>query len=202
MNLLLDLPPTTVKIDGTVYPINSDFRTAIAFTMLMTDGDVEEQVKIPLALAMFYPVEPLPENIEEALRQMIWFYRGGHEEPKKQARDVAPGEEVYSFEHDADLIYAAFLQQYGVDLHEKELHWWVFRALFSALNDETEIKKIMGYRAIEITNDMSKSQREFYRRMKKAYRLPLSVSEQAKLDKLEEVLKSGGDVSAVLSNSQ
>lgn len=195
MNLLLDAPPDYVEVHGQPYMIRPDYRTAISFSMLMTDPEIEEEAKLPTALSLFYfPL--IPADVEEAVRKMVWFYRGGTD--RGNSDQPRSSEDVFSYEHDADLIYAAFWQQYGIDLHQHpDLHWWKFRALFSALGEETELHRVMGYRAMEITPDMTKKQKEFYQKMKRLYRIPVSRTEQAKQNKLEELLMNGGDTSEI-----
>ena len=45
MNLLLDRPPTQVEIGGLFYDIDADFRTGIAFEMLMQDDEFTDLEK-------------------------------------------------------------------------------------------------------------------------------------------------------------
>ena len=78
------------------------------------------------------------------------------------------------------------------------LHWWKFKALFQGLKPDNEIVKIMGYRAMEIPNGMSREQKEHYRKMKKLYAIPLPKSEQEKISAIEEALMNGGDLSGLL----
>ena len=54
MNLLIDLLPTTVDIEGIEYEINSDFRTSILFELLMQDVEIEDEEKIIQALQLYY----------------------------------------------------------------------------------------------------------------------------------------------------
>lgn len=54
----------------------------------------------------------------------------------------------------------------GVYLAEiNGLHWWKFLSLFQGLNEDCNLCKIMGYRAIDI-NEVGKDQKEFYLKMK------------------------------------
>ena len=71
MNLLIDLLPTTVNIEGIEYKINSDFRTSILFELLMQDVEIEDGEKIIQALQLYY--RKCPHNIEEAVNKMLWF---------------------------------------------------------------------------------------------------------------------------------
>lgn len=50
------------------------------------------------------------------------------------------------YEYDGDYIYAAFMQNYKIDLMETGLHWHKFLALLKGLSG-TMLNEIMGYRA-------------------------------------------------------
>ncbi|MFV0529478.1 MAG: bacteriophage Gp15 family protein [Lachnospiraceae bacterium] len=164
MSILTTPLPTTVKIAGIDYPINTDFRAGITFETLM-QGEEDDTNKILKALELYYG--GIPSAPEEAIEKMLWFYRGGTDEES----DSSGGPQAYSFEEDADFISAAFLDQYQIDLTDVEMHWWKFRALMSGLTDKNRIVEIMGYRTVKISNEMSKGQKQFYQKMKKAYRL-------------------------------
>ena len=198
MNMLIDLLPETVEIGGVDYRINSDFRTSILFEMLVTDEELEAKDKVIPALRLYYP--EIPPDIGEAVDKILWFYRCGKKEKKtSESGEGAPPEPVYSFDYDDDYIYAAFLEQYGIDLQDVEnLHWWKFRALFKGLMDDTEFVKIMGYRSIKISNSMSKEQRKFYNEMKRIHALPRSEKEEQMEAMLLEALQNGGDISGLV----
>ncbi|SHJ25173.1 Bacteriophage Gp15 protein [Clostridium cavendishii DSM 21758] len=192
MNILIDLLPRQVNIDGIDYDINSDFRTSILFEMMVQDNDIGNKEKIVQALELYYPV--IPENLQEAIEKIIWFYGCGKEVEKgKGGEGSNKAKQIYSFEYDDDYIYAAFLNQYGIDLQEiEDLHWWKFKAMFKALKEDNEIVKIMGYRAMTIPMDMPKDQKDFYRKMKKLHEIPRSKSEREKINAIEEALMGNG----------
>lgn len=197
MNLLIDPLPQSVMVNGLAYPINTDFRYSILFELLILDPRLTEQEKIKQALALYYPVRPL--DINEAMEKILWFYTCGKEprDTPKETRGSTTA--IYSFEHDDAAIYAAFMGQYGLDLQMAALHWWQFKALFQGLGESNQLVKIMGYRAMTITNDMSKGQKDFYNKMKKQYKLPtLATIKDEKLQAIEEALLGNGDLSGVL----
>lgn len=200
MNLLVDLLPTTVDIEGIEYEINSDFRTSILFELLMQDVEIEDEEKIIQALQLYY--KKRPNNIEEAINKMLWFYSCGKENDlKSNSKTGSSSEKIYDFDYDDEYIYSAFLDQYGIDLNEIEyLHWWKFKAMFKALKEDNEIVKIMGYRSIDLSKVEDKKQKEFYKKMKKTYEIPIAISkdEKEKIDKINEILRNGGDISKVL----
>lgn len=200
MNLLIDLLPTTVDIEGIEYEINSDFRASILFELLMQDVEIEDEEKIIQALQLYY--KKCPKNIDEAINKMLWFYSCGKENAlKADSKTGSSSEKIYDFDYDDEYIYSAFLDQYGIDLNEIEyLHWWKFKAMFKALKEDNEIVKIMGYRSIDLSKVEDKKQKEFYKKMKKIYEIPIAISkdEKEKIDKINEILRNGGDISKVL----
>jgi len=183
MNILIDVLPEYVEIDGIEYKINTDFRIGIMFELLIQDNTLTDMEKVEIALNLYYP--EIPHDPIQALEKILWFYRCGKEydaeSPQEGTEGTTQQQAIYSFEHDAEYIYAAFLDQYGIDLQGIEhLHWWKFRALFRGLKEDNLIVKIMGYRAIKIDDNMTDSEKKFYRRMKKIYALPDNRTQEEK----------------------
>ena len=196
MNLLLDRAPTEVLISGKATPIEADYRASIRFEMLMQDEAVGDDERVLRGLYLYY--NRIPEPIDQAVDQMLWFYRCGREDEEGTGNSKARGP-IYSYDYDDQYIYAAFRDQYRINLQETPfLHWWEFRALFAGLKNDNEIIKIMGYRAMAIPTDLPKQQKEFYRKMKQLYALPLPPMEREKMKALEEALENGGDLSELL----
>lgn len=198
MNILIDLIPNSVLIDGVEYEINSDFRTSMLFEMLMQDNNVGDKDKILRVLELYYP--SVPNNIETALEQIMWFYRGGKEiftsSKKSNGRNST---QIYDFEHDDEYIYSSFLDQYGVDLQDIEyLHWWKFKAMFKSLKDDNMIVKIMGYRSVDLSKIKDKEQKKYYTDLKKLYDIPRSKDELEKINEIENILMNYGDTSKIL----
>lgn len=198
MNMLVDLLPESVEIDGEEYQINTDFRISIMFELLMQDDEVEDMDKTAQALNLYYPV--IPENKQKAVEKIIWFYRCG-KETNQDSSNTGGGtqKQVYSFDYDDGYIYEAFLREYGIDLQEIEyLHWWKFRSMFKGLPDDTEFVKIMGYRSVNINSKMSKEQKQFYKKMQSIHALPVSHKEEEADKKLAEALINGEDITGLV----
>lgn len=200
MNLLIDLAPKEIKINNKTYKINSDFRVCILFEMMLNDNEVPQDL-IPLqALQLFYPVLPEPEDYIEAINKILWFYSGGKEnkEVGNQSSKKSNYEAIYDFDFDDEYIYSAFLSTYGIDLQDiKYLHWWKFKALFKGLPEETKIMQIIKYRSIDLSSIKDKDEKEFYKKMKKIYKLPTNKNEKDKINEIEEALLNGGDLSKI-----
>ena len=76
------------------------------------------------------------------------------------------------FDVDQWRIYAAFLQQYRIDLSDEDLrmHWWKFMGLLSALN-ECSYTRVVEIRRKEIKPKMDKDAKKALREAKTVYAL-------------------------------
>ena len=169
-NILIDKLPE--KIDG--IPINTDFRVGILFEIMMQDNELEEYQKIKFALELFYSQPIL--DYSKAIENIIWFYSCGKRNTGSKSTKI-----IYSFEHDAEYIFSAFLSEYNINLNRiKYLHWWEFKALFTSLSENNLFNKIMGYRAINLSQIKDKEMKKYYRDLQMKYRLPDNRSEEEK----------------------
>ena len=189
MNILIDLLPSEITIEGDRYSINTDFRIGILFEELMQSDEFTDEDKGYMALDLYY--EEKPFNLEVAVKQMLWFYKCGKEDKESIGGDSVNQGAIYSFTHDDDYIYSAFLDQYGIDLQDiEDLHWWKFKAMFKSLKEDNKISKIMGYRSIAINNDMSDGDKKFYKEMKEIYSLPDLRTEEEKQADFDNALSN------------
>lgn len=172
VNILTDPLPWSVNIHGTEYPIRAGFRTGIRVESLMR-GKLPDEKKIQGMLEMYYP--EMPDDLDLAVREAIHLL-GGEQKiktPKKNGKPAKQEKAIYSFSQDAAYIYAAFFQQYGINLQrikEEELHWWEFLALFEALDDNTMMSKIMYYRGTSVAG-LPPKERKRILKLKEIYRL-------------------------------
>lgn len=180
MNILIDKLPCSVIIDNIDTEIVSDFRTSILFEQLMKDNSVNDDAKIELALNLYFPKQYIINTVD-AVNKIIWFYSGGKDIKESSCKSNSNNINIYDFEQDADYIYSAFMEQYKIDLADIDyLHWWKFKSLFYGLNKDIQLSKIMFYRSVELTDDMTKNERKFYRDMKRLYALEDMRSEEEK----------------------
>ena len=182
MNILIDKLPCSVIVDNIDTDIVSDFRTSILFEQLMKDNSVNDDAKIELALNLYFPKQYIINTVD-AVNKIIWFYSGGKDIKESSGKSNSSNKHlnIYDFEQDADYIYAAFMEQYKIDLADIDyLHWWKFKSLFYGLNKDIQLSKIMFYRSVELTDDMTKNERKFYRDMKRLYALEDMRSEEEK----------------------
>lgn len=165
---------------------------------MMSDKELDDKQKIEQALLLYYPI--VPPNINLAMEQLLWFYRCGKDMIASAGNGRGKNIQIYDFNFDDDYIYSAFLDQYGIDLQDTDLHWWKFKALFKSLKEDNEIVKIMGYRSMDLNKIKDKEEKKHYKQMKDLYKIQSQVSkdEIEKLDSIKNALLNGGDLSKLL----
>ena len=175
MNIITDNPQSQLTICGEKYRIKTDFKTWIKFTLTAFGNEPTPQKTVQIFKLVFID---MPCNLTEAVKALLDFYN-----PQRNQKQSTPGKKqpkVFDFDFDADSIYAAFLQQYGIDLNESEMHWHTFKALFDNLTDDTRFIKAVGYRAVNLSEIKSDEMRKFYTEMKHLHALPDNRTDKQK----------------------
>lgn len=155
-------------------------------------NDESPQDKLNKALNKFY-CQDIPKDRNRAIEEMLWFFECGSSKKDNNKKSGSKNaRRAYDFNVDAPYIYAAFREQYGINLMiEQNLHWWEFSALFDCLNEETKMKRIIYYRTAD-TKGLPDKQRKFINAMRARYeiRKPTgSLSDEARLAKRNADMK-------------
>lgn len=197
INYLTNGLPRGVQLYDYFLEFNTDFKQWIKYEELMLEDDDNDQGKESRQILMinifnlcFKDGLNVLDYVDAdiAINQILWFFTlGGHEKDEVPETDEDEDKVVkrkskiiYSFIHDWGFIYSAFMQCYGIDLFDTDLHWWKFKSLFDCLSDDTQFSKILGYRSVVINSKMSKEEKNFYRNMKRIYSLPDTRTEEEK----------------------
>lgn len=158
--------PNALEACGQAFLLNTDFRVWLDYPRLITEDPG----------AFFADWAPI--FTQEVADQLDLFYNPLGEVPRSFGSAVP----LVDWEVDADLIYAAFLQAYGIDLLTADLHWHRFRALFDALPDDTLMVKVIQWRGYKGSDkDMLE--------LKNIWALPerLTEEEQQAVDEFNEL---------------
>ena len=108
--------PNSFLIGGREYHISSDFRAMLRLEEIFSSEKLTDEEKAERALKLFYGC--IPEPLEEAVERLCYFWSCGRQEQEGRAKgEGAAQPPIYSFAHDAGLIYGAFLTQYGFPTH-------------------------------------------------------------------------------------
>ena len=168
--------PDCIEAAGSFYHIKTDFRSWLNFSRIVnTKGAVIDVVDF-----IYTDTIPPAENKKEAFKKLLDFFQPKAPLPR------STGAKVLDYEIDADLIYAAFYEQYGIDLlatdnhdHAVYMHWHRFLTLLSGLHN-TKLNEVMSWRS---WNGDSKT--EYGKQMQKlrnAYELPEEKDEKVQED--------------------
>lgn len=152
-------------------------RGKLTVSLFLLTGDTCEslaeidQVNLLMYLVKEYVVRAKP--VQEALSQLE------KSEDEKQ---------FYSLVEDADYIYAAFMQDYRMDLFEQrgKLHWQKFKALLSGLRDDTKFKQVLQIRMWKPDKNTSAEEKERMEELQRFYALEISQEELEFLAMSEE----------------
>ena len=146
--------PHSVRINGEVHELNTDFRVGIKIMQAFEDPRLAKLEKQVIMCDLLF--QNKPDDFIAATKAAVKFLDCG-----KARRENGEGR-VYSFSKDAEYIYSAFLQTYGVDLQTAELHWWKFCAMFSDLGQDTTFQQIVGLRSRKQRGKLTKEDREMW----------------------------------------
>lgn len=176
--------PKSITVNKKEIFIKTGFRDWIKFECILSDEQISDRFKPTLLLnTVIYDIPK--ENQEPILEALFSFYRLNKpilEYPSSK------NEVAYQFNFDIDLIFAAFLQQYHINLLTTQMHWWEFKSLFNALDENTKFIKVIGYRTMDISK-MTKEQKKNYSELKKVYALPIERTENSQKEIEKNILK-------------
>lgn len=185
MNILLmnGLPE---EYDG--IPISADFRNMIQVDLILHDTESSETEKTIAALRQLYP--EMPKDARKAVEGLVWFYtRGSIPAEGNDTSTKKSPKKAFSFEQDANLIYAAFYATYGLSLTTVDfLHWWEFMALFEGLPETTLIQRVMYWRTADVAG-MPKAEKNHVLKMRKAFAFKETAKPAMSVEELNQQTK-------------
>jgi hypothetical protein len=180
-NLLTSRPPESLTINGHEISIDTNFKTCLLIMLAFEDNGLTAVEKQIVMLDNLYQ-RAIPEGYAgEAIEKAVWFLDGG--QTSESGGGFSP--RVYSFSKDDRLIYAAFRQTHGIDLHSVELHWWQFISLFMDLGSDSVFCSLVGLRKRVKTGKASKEEIELSREMGSLYEVP-DVDQRSLDEKIRE----------------
>ena len=166
MNLLLNNLPTKIKVNNKIYPIRSDYKTALRIIMAFEDKNLTNSEKVYITLKNIY-LDDIPSNeMEEAYLKAVKFLDCGVEEKENK-----PTSRIYSFSKDGNYIYSGINSTHKIDLESTNIHWWKFVALFMDMNSECTFGEIVYYRQKARDGKLSKEEKQTYKKLKDLFDL-------------------------------
>lgn len=168
MRLQDDLP-NSVIVNGKRYKADFDFKNVLRMLDILANDDYLPNARDFLALRCV--LHRMPKDTKAALNAVkIALF----------PHQTQGGKKLTSFEQDADLIRAAFLQAYGINLFHAKLHWLEFASLLNALPEGSRYSEVLGIRARPMpkATKWNHEEREWLARAKAACALETTEREQ------------------------
>lgn len=175
MNLTKLVLPEAVLVSGSYFKIHTGHPYWFRFAKIL------EQDKMYLVDFDHLYVDDKPTDKQAGVDALAAFFWEKKEVPRAEEGEEC--EQTLDYELDADLLYSAFLQCYGIDLYEKEIHWHKVRAMIAGLIG-TRLNEVMSYR---LYNGNDKE----LKKMKRIWSLPVKMSDadKAELEAFEAQFK-------------
>lgn len=192
-NYILDPPPRSLIIDGTDYPIETDFRAVLNYNRIIRESR-EDGSELLEALQLMFGC--IPENVAEAVLQLNWFVQGGEQDKRRRPSNKLLGinsDTPMDYDTDSRLIWAAFRRVYAIDLRTVEyIHWWDFLEMLSELPEDIRLNRIIEIRTKDTGNKkLSRDERTLYKALQRYYKIREPMTERQ--EKLIEALRNGED---------
>ena len=127
--------PDSVTVNGKKIRLDLDFRNVLRMLDVMRTEYMMPEAREYLALKCICK-RPKP-GMMDSVNALLF--------PKPENKNEH--QRITDFEQDADLIRAAFMQEYGINLYRDKLHWFEFMALMAGLPHGSRYTEILSIRA-------------------------------------------------------
>lgn len=163
--------PTALNVEDDSLPIAYDFRTWIRVDLILKDHEIPDEAKLPL-ICQYIGINlyHFGGSAEDLWASIFNFYMC--DTPLKSNEGMTKSKDIaYRFDYDWWLIYAAFQQQYGINLLTAKLHWFEFKALLDGLTEATEFIKVVQAR-LRDTSKLKGEEKSQAEKLKRYWRVP------------------------------
>lgn len=191
MNIITDALDDSVKFNGKIYPVKTDFKVWLKFHQIVTDkskSSAEKSASCILCCFDSVRCKKLPDTLDDTMEVLFKFFSANNE--PQSGKTGKQSKKVFDFTEDSGYIYTSFFQEYGIDLSKINMHWYRFLALLNGLSENTQLGKIIAWRSVDLSKIDDPKRRDFYRRMKNLYKLDLSDASLCEGDIADEISRA------------
>lgn len=174
--------PQSIEVDGSFYKIHTNFKYFIRLINVLRDNPNDTTA------ADYMYIDTIPNNRIAGINALINFMNPPRYLPRRTESEN--NEPVIDYTIDASYIYAAFFEQYQIDIIDTPLHWHKFLALLHGLHD-TEFNKIIEYRLWKNETGENTNYTKHMQKLHDAWVLPDPAENEPdeKLEEFEKLLK-------------
>lgn len=171
---LQDSLPEFVYVGRKRYRVDLDFRNVLRMMDVLGNDDLMPEAREWNALKCI--MKRPPKHAAAVLLAVKLLLFPDHKKQQQQKR-------LTDFVQDADLIRAAFLQNFGINLYRDRLHWFEFTGLLSCLPEGSRYAEIVGIRARPMpkATKYNAEERQWLAKAKATYAIQLDEKEREKM---------------------
>lgn len=183
MNSLCDALPYSVEVDGQEYRLTPAFDNVLQMYAQVDDEDLTDAERMELML--YYLTDDGPPDVRVLTAACEALFPTDRK-PKAAAK------KAFDFVQDADLIYAGFMQAYGLDLIDQQgkLHWLKFLALLQGLPSNTRFREVVEIRLRPLPKPTKYNAEERAQLIRAKQSVALAVSASERERNLQEGLRN------------
>ena len=173
-------PPMTLEYDGREYKLIPWFDNVLMMLRAIDGLDAVDRADVMCA---FLVEGECPYDDAGFIAALMAAFFDAHE-PDGMPRAM-------DFEQDAALIYAAFRQAYGIDLHAEigRMHWLTFLALLEGLPGDTRFSDVVSIRVRPLPDPTKTNAKERAELMRLKQKYAVRVSEDERQSGLQSGLR-------------
>ena len=152
--------PTTLTVGDVEYEIRSDYRAVLDVMEVLGDPELDDGERAMVAVQIVYvDADSIPaRHLQEAVDRLLWFVRGGEEQPKGGRR-----RRVMDWRQDFKLIVAPVNRVLGFECRTVEyLHWWSFLTAYYEIGDCLFAQVVAIRKKRQEGKKLDKSEQQFY----------------------------------------
>lgn len=183
-NVLLDHLPTTYN----GYLVNTWYQVGIQVFLVYDDKELAGWEKSNVIIDLMFSDDngelrdyPKGKELDDCIQ---WFLNGWYHDKAVESSS----QKILDFDIDQYRIYADFLQIYGIDLSESDMHFWKFMGLLWNMPYKySSFLQAIDIRTKTITKNMGAEEKKAIRKAQKVYELEQDkdYTEQEK-DKIDD----------------
>ena len=183
--------PTKMEVNGKLYNIDTDYRTALACFKAINDNEIKDIERALAVVTLLLGTDVPLEDTQEALEKCGVYLRCGREQ------NTNTNEIDMDYFQDEVAIRTSIRQCYHENLNLIEnLHWWEYNEMIEGLTEETLLSKIREIRNYDLSKEKDFKMKQKIQKAKEFYALkkketPLTDEQKKNIDdfmkKLEEV---------------
>lgn len=130
-----------VVVGDSVFGFRNDFHVYLKVQEILSAQDIFDEDKVETICGILFFEKIPPQLRVEAVASFLRLY--SDDKP-------TTGQKCIDMKQDAQLIYAGFMQMYGIDLDSAELSIEQFLALFAGFSADTRLREVVKIRTMPL----------------------------------------------------